>query len=310
MTKKKKMFENYISKLFDAKEGLNSNDLSDVLIEIDDVLRKKIQSELLKMYKDILRVCTKYHIIPYLSGGSALGAVRHKGFIPWDDDMDLVMTRKDFQKFASIFENELSDNYILCAPNYSNKVKGRFPKIIKKGTVFKEAMDSEDDEYNGLFLDIFIAEGVPDNKLYRRIKGNYCNLLMLIAGQVAIYEGRGGTLKKVYVRMGKLKYYIRIWVGFLFSFWSAKKWFELVDKSVRYNRKNTKQICFPTGRKHYFGEILDKERLFPAQYVEFEDIKAPVFKDVDYYLSNLYGDYMRIPSEENREKHFMIEISI
>ncbi len=304
------MIKDVLNRIFKAKECLNLIDFSNILIEVDEDLRKKIQKELLLMYKDVIYICTKYNIVPFLAGGSALGAVRHKGFIPWDDDLDIAMTRKDYQIFTKIFDKELSDKYYLCAPNYSKKVKSRFPKIIKKGTLYKEATDADDDTINGLFLDIFIVEGVPNNKLHRKIKGNYCNVLMFIAGQVALYENREGLAKEIYMRMGKMNYYMRIGIGFLFSFHSSSRWFEKVDRNVRYNCNRTKQVGLPTGRKHYFGEILDKDKLFPAQYVEFEDIEAPVFKDIDYYLFNLYGDYMKIPPREKREKHFLVEIDL
>ena len=72
---------------------------------------------LLEMYSDILRVCEKYNIRVMLGGGSALGAVRHGGFIPWDDDLDLIMPREDYNKFISVFDKELSDLYEITSPN-------------------------------------------------------------------------------------------------------------------------------------------------------------------------------------------------
>lgn len=73
-------------------------------------------------------------------------------------------------------------------------------------------------------------------------------------------------------------------------------------------RHDSEYCAIATGRKHYFGEILLKEKLYPCRMVSFEGIKAPVFKDTDYYLTNLYGDYMKIPEPDDREKHFLREL--
>ena len=136
------MFRN----LFNSKEALTAIDNSDVLIEVTEEQRTALQALLLDMYKEIFEVCSRHNITPFLVGGSAIGAVRHKGFIPWDDDLDIGMTRDDYKCFEIVFDGELGDKYILNAPNRSKKVKTRFPKILKKGTVCREIGDYSPEE--------------------------------------------------------------------------------------------------------------------------------------------------------------------
>ena len=296
--------------LLHGKEVINSIQSDDIFVEVNEAMRKKIQHDLLEMFLDVYEVCQRYSIIPYLSGGTALGAVRHQGFIPWDDDMDICMKRADYLKFQQIFEKEFGDRYHLNAPNYKGHAKTRFPKIMKKGTVFREIVDDKDENECCLFLDIFIIENVPDTKWIRNIKGTLCNLLEFIAGQVCFYESRNEKVKKLYLRGGKGNYYIRYLIGMLFSFRHGYQWNNTVDRWIRWNHDDTKYCAFPTGRKHYFGEILLKEKLFPMKGVSFEGHKLPVFNGVEYYLQNLYGDYMQVPPVEKRERHFIIECKL
>lgn len=292
-------------KIRNTKELLNDQNINDLLIEVDDDTREKLQQTIMKMYLDVLCVCKKYNIVPYLIGGSALGSIRHKGFIPWDDDIDVGMTRKDYNKFVRVFNKELSDKYIINAPNISKCAKTRFTKIYKKGTVCREISDKKN-SLNGIFLDIFVIENIPRNEVLRAIKGFYCNALQFISSQVYFYENNNLIQKEVFTRIGIISYYYRLIIGFLFSFRSSSKWFDSVDKMARYKRTGLFGIV--TGRKHYFGEIFEGKTLFPVRYADYCGIKAPVFNDIDAYLSNLYGDYMKIPPEEKRERHYLVEL--
>lgn len=295
------------TEFFDSRKALNRHNYDDLLIEINEDKRKQLQELLLSMYKDILSVCKKYRLVPFLVGGSALGAVRHSGFIPWDDDLDIGMTRRHYNRFVQIFEQELSDRYILNAPNVSRKPKARFAKIIKKGTVLREATDTDNSE-NGAFLDIFIIENVPINRFQRKIRGSVCNLLQFISSRVYLYENRNPVLKEMYSRNSIINYTTRMIVGKIFSFRKAAKWFEYVDKWAQFKRTGLYGLV--TGRKHYFGEIFERDVFFPPQYIQFCDITAPIFHDCDSYLENLYGSYMEIPSEDERERHYVLEINI
>lgn len=299
---------NRLESFFNAKKQLNLIDTSDIAIEVDEITKRKLQETILKMYIDILQVCNKYQITPFLTGGSCLGAIRHKGFIPWDDDLDVGMTRADYLIFRKHFDKELSSKYVLNAPNDECKAKTRFIKIMKKGTICREIGDDYPPEECGIFLDIFLIEDIPQNKVIRTVKGSLCNLLEFIASQVYTHDSKDPDIRKLLRKTGLTSYAIRTLVGTLFSFNSASEWFDRVDKMASWKPENT-LYGFPTGRKHYFGEIFDRSVFFPPRSVEFCGIQAPVFNDTDTYLKNLYGDYMQIPPVEKREKHFLKELS-
>lgn len=297
-----------LRRLFSAKDAFTHVQTEDLFRTVTEEEHQVLQHTLLDMYRDIAAVCDQYEIIPFLVGGSALGAVRHQGFIPWDDDLDIGMFRSDYEKFKKIFRKELSDKYILNAPNYSRNPKARFPKIIKKGTRLREIVDVKDDRLNGVFLDIFIIENVPKGKLHRLVKGLLCNSLEFISGQVFLYENLTPEAMEFYLRAGNRLFQMRRMVGWLFSFRSASSWFCAVDKAARH-RKKTGYLVIPTGRKHYFGEQL-KGSVTPAVYLDFCKEQVPIFHNYNSYLQNLYGDYMKVPDEKDREKHFIVELKI
>ena len=289
-----------LKQLVNERAALASVEHEDLLIKVDDDTRTSFQQTLLSIYKDILAVCEKYSITPFLIGGSALGAVRHKGFIPWDDDLDIGMLRDDYRIFISVFDSELSDRYSINAPNITSNSRNRFTKIYKK----TEADNSQGENQSPLemCIDLFIIENIPKNKLIRAVKGTYCNLLQIIASQVYFYENDNPKRRKKYLRLGKSYYSTRYAIGKLFSFNSSSKWFDKVDKAAQYDR-HTGLYAMVTARTHYFGEILGEDDYFPVRYVDFCDIKAPVLNNTDAYLKKLYGDYMKLPPEHERERH-------
>ena len=292
--------------LLNGRSTINAND--EVLLEIDGETRLELQKAILDMYKDILETCKRHDIIPYLIGGSALGAVRHKGFIPWDDDIDIGMTRDDYSKFVKIFDEELGGKYIINAPNLTSKPKTRFTKIFKRDTICREVTDRKD-SLNGIFLDIFVIENIPRNPLVRKIKGTYCNALQFISSQVFLYENDNEALKTLYSYSGEENYKMRMRIGKLFSFRNSEKWFNSLDRAIQY-KWETGLYGIVTGRKHYFGEIFEEKVFFPVQYKRFEDMEVPLFNDLDTYLRNLYHDYMQLPPEDKRERHYVVELKL
>lgn len=298
-----------LKNISNRKDILNTIKNKNGYIVIDDMLTKQIQNAMFEMLIDIDKVCLENNIDYFLCGGSCLGAVRHNGFIPWDDDVDIAMTREAYNRFVEIFDEKLGDKYILNAPNYSKESISRFPKILKKDSVYVTG-DTTNPDLCKLFLDIFILENIPDNKLHKLIKGVICNALEFISSQVHFIKNTSIQERKMYKKYDANSYYVRFLIGKIFSIFSVSAYNNLIDKIIRHNNEKSKMYGFPTGRKHYFGEILPKETFFPTVRMPFEGYMLPVPGDYKCYLTNLYGDFMKIPSEDKREHHYIKEVQL
>ncbi|MBR1909871.1 MAG: LicD family protein, partial [Lachnospiraceae bacterium] len=134
--------------------------------ELNDEQLKALQAELLRMLKDFIAVFEQEGIFYTLSGGSVLGSIRHKGFIPWDDDIDINMPRKDFEKLKSVFDRTLGDKYVLCAPEIGEGYGMSHVQIKKRNTVYK-AFNELKMKHTGVFIDIFVLENTYDTAIMR-----------------------------------------------------------------------------------------------------------------------------------------------
>lgn len=293
------------------KELMNSLTKDSTLRTLTEEETFKLRECFLEALQDLSNCCEKYSLKVMLTGGSALGAVRHQGFIPWDDDLDVSMTRADFEKLKAIFEKELGEKYILSSPNYKNNARNRFPMMLIKDTLMVEMGSAPEDEVSKIKIDIFIIENIPDNVLVKYVKGLWCTLLMFITSYVQTYEQRNNAYLKNYMcktEAGRKEYNRRIRIGSLFSFFDFQKWANLVDSAVQYE-KTTSLMGSVTGRKHYFGEIRPRETFVPFSKGLFEGLIVYLPGKPNDYLTNLYGsDYMSLPPEEKREQHFIVDI--
>lgn len=272
----------------------------------------KLKMIVLDMYKDILDYCTENHICFMLGGGSALGAVRHKGFIPWDDDMDINMPREDYNRFVEGFEKKYGDKYELYVPDGIHKVICLFTKVCLKGTILDDYVTAGMKHHMGVNIDVFPMEYVPDHALIRKVKGITSDILSFCAVSTCLYQNRNKYMDEVYSSSSRAKaqYRFRRLIGMILSPIGYEKLYVMFDKFVQH-RKKTKYVTFPTGRAHYAGELHESASMLPPCKCTFEGYKAFIPRDYRKYLRALYGkDYMQLPPEEKREHHFVVRMKL
>ena len=252
----------------------------------------------------ILRVfdefCITNNIEYVISSGAALGAVRHGGFIPWDDDIDVFMDSNNFNKFVALANEELCDRYYLLNRETDMHVPVMNTHLCLKGTEFRTA-----DQYNikntGIFLDIFCFDNVPDDDEKMRWqwkKAWFWGKLMTLSEVKNPVIMCGGIRKKIFRVVLRIAHYGMRIIGLTpeFCYRKAEYYRNL------YNGENTKRIAYLFGSK-LFLELCDREDVFPPRRVQFEDVEVNAPKKIEKYLVDTYGDYMKLPPEEKRHNH-------
>ena len=280
---------------------------TDIFHELSEDDSKKLKSVLLKMYIDLKSACVKHDIQLILSNGSCLGAVRHQGFIPWDDDLDVLLSRDDYNKLAEIFDKELKDDYYLVGPNREVE-SGLYMRLYKKGTLYKTVFGNSREECKGIYIDIYPIEKMPNNKIVRELKFLLLDSLRIGITSIAFYH-YNPLLKRAfdYNLKTKIVYRTRSIIGFFFSLIGGGKFSRLYDNYAS-GSHGDKYCSVPTGSNMSKKECHPTEVFFPPQKATFEGLEVLIPNNVDKYLSALYGEYMKVPPPEKRERHFYLEL--
>lgn len=263
----------------------------------------RIKQMELDIYKDFKKVCEEHNLTYCGLAGTGIGAIRHKGFIPWDDDIDVGLPREDYEKLNAIFKEKFSDKYIVCnVENYEN-----YPlmttRIMVKGTRFVEDTFKgiKDKCPLGIFLDVYAFDNVSDNnKEFKRQAWTawfYSKLMILRSIPKPILPFKGVKAKLAYCICGIVH-------GFLVLFRvNNKKIYKRYKKVVtKYNDKQTGRMAFMADTSPFYN-IIDKKKAFPLVEMEFEDTTMMFPANIDEMLRYIFGDYMVMPPVDKRKNH-------
>ena len=254
---------------------------------IDSEESKRIQLEILD---GIDRFCTQRGLRYSLAYGTLIGAVRHKGFIPWDDDIDLMMPRPDYDRLRKEFQAD--GLYLVDLADRDDCVE-TFLKVCKAGTVMVDKNFGR--ELWGVNVDVFPVDGAPSEDLashYAALDRIREKLFQICPYYKSVRKGRFPLMVKYALK--RLRYF---YPG---SFRSLKK--KLVDgqKALPYATSEIVGVYYASEKTRTFlkKEIYDEIATLP-----FEGKEYPALKHFDTYLSSLYGNYMQLPPEEKRVSH-------
>lgn len=259
---------------------------------------RKIQLTQLELMQEVKRICQKCHIHYNMVGGTMLGAIRHKGYIPWDDDADIGFLRKEYEKFRKACRTELNtEKYYFQDCRDTLGYRWGYGKLRRKDTEFIRLGQEFMPYGQGIAIDLMPFDNVPDSGFARRVHAGICFLY-----RKAFWSAVGSRTEKNVFKKGlyRLLYLIpEKWLNRRYQGW------------IDYCRKlgHTKQVrilTFPTP-KGVYG--YDRKWYTDLKQYEFEGSQFPGAKDYDGYLKVKYGHYTAMPPEEKRKVHPISKLS-
>lgn len=231
----------------------------------------------------VVSVCEKYNLKYYLAYGTLIGAIRHKGFIPWDDDIDIWMFREDYDKFAEIAPKELGNPYFYQDRNTDKEYPYHFAKVKANGTELLQSSTRELKIHNGIYIDIFPLDKAPaeeDLDAYIKQIRELKNKSELIYG----YKERNKIKSLCFKILRKSFYY--------------KSIHNKIEKTMKmFNNTSCKYYRYNFG---YNKLYITKDDFGEGIFVDFENKRYIVPKNYDKALTQVYGDYMKLPPEEQQ----------
>ena len=262
----------------------------------------KLQKIDLEIVKEVISICKANNLKYYMIGGTLLGAIRHKGFIPWDDDIDLGMPRDDYEKFLKLAQTNLSSHLDLINFKIDSSYQYYITRVRNTDTKVVESRIGNDSKYTHASIDIFPLDGTPNNKYKRKLyyfKIMSLRALMSLSYKDSIdHERKRGLLERIF-----LSIMIRIPTEKVFNTTNIKNW---IDKSMRkYPVENSDIIGCLMGA-YRIGEMVPRKIYGEGRYYDFEDIQLNGPEYAHDFLKCIYGNYMELPPENARKTHFKI----
>lgn len=257
----------------------------------DEKTLKHLQQVEMKILKYFIGVCEENNLTYFIYGGSLLGTIRHKGFIPWDDDIDVIMFREDFEKLNKIFEKNIDQKYRFINVLNEETYHYTFGRLMLKNTIFQEWWANQVDYTPNIFIDVFILDNIPKNKFKRFIHKWSSFLLNQLTIHTFIKFDNESKLKK---NIQQLAYYL---IKILpISPYSIKK--KCIKTFTKYENQDCDEVCdFPAICQM---PIYYKTDWLPLKKAKFENLEVNIPNDYDKILTRTYGDYMKLPPKDKR----------
>ena len=260
---------------------------------------KKLQELELDILCQIDELCSRHNLCYFLVGGSLLGAARHKGFIPWDDDIDIGMFRDDYDKFIEIAEKELESPYKVNTYHNNSDHHYYFTHVVNTKYSVRRT-GSIDQRIENVWVDIYPYDGMPNNRFARNMF--YYRL------QLYNFMFHVGFFEKINLARPGRPFYQRILLAIFKRIYKVikidgNKWRHKFDELLHKQSVDDSIYIFSPAGMGGTKEIFAKEDFIPMSRMKFKDMECCVPNNYDHYLTRLYGDWMVPP--QNKEVHPM-----
>ncbi|MGH1646354.1 LicD family protein [Enterococcus gilvus] len=252
---------------------------------------KKVQMTVLQMSQIIYDFCKKNEIVCYFCGGGVIGAIREGGFIPWDDDLDFFMPRKDYERFYKIWkQSSLNDRYPILRTNESYVDHNLFTTIRDSNTTFIKTYQADLDLPHGIAIDIFPLDVAPESAFEKKIQKIWALIYSLYCNQI-VPKNHGGVIatgSKILLQLvpnSKTRYQI---------------WKYAEKQMTKYNDAPTGFVTELCVGPRYMGNIYKAEDFSSSIEKPFEDKMMPIPVGYNRYLSEVFGNYMQRPPKDKQ----------
>ena len=275
--------------------------------EYDEETLKKIQELELEILKDFIDICEKHNLTYFGIAGTGIGALRHHGFIPWDDDIDVALPREDFEKLLLYVEKEMGDKYLIMNTEHYPQYPLMTTRMTLRGTKFKEEALRKIQAPMGIFLDLYPFDKVSDHPREARKQARdawfWSKILILRNLPFPLLGFSGVKAKIIYAICGVI--HLGLKVLRVPRSWIYNKAYEA---ETRYNHyESTKRLNFFCDTKPFMNLYYVKD-LFPLQKLPYEDVMMNFPHNMHNNLTEMYGNYMELPPEEKRKNHYPYEL--
>ncbi|MEO4054111.1 LicD family protein [Solibacillus sp. CAU 1738] len=252
---------------------------------------RNVQKHCLLILKEVIRICELKNIQYYLVGGSALGAYRHQGFIPWDDDIDIAIPRSQYQMFLEACLNNLGQQFYLQDYYVNEQFIFPFAKIRLNNTAYVDNDLAHIDMHHGIYIDIFPLDNIPNSKFGKFFQKNglkLCNAIRM----AKLNLKSPSTLKNT----------ILFFLKYLFPYKYLPTLYSYFMQISQY--KKTTHIGNVVGAYIYEKECIHAKIFGEGKILEFENVKCSVPEEIELFLSEIYGEeYMELPPVNERKTH-------
>lgn len=262
----------------------------------------RLQQEILSILDDFLKICEEYHLEYFGIAGTGIGAIRHRGFIPWDDDIDIAMPRKDFEKFLKLVQKKMGDKYLVLNAKTCPQYPLMTTRLVKRGTVFIEEVMKDVDCPFGIFLDLYVLDNVSDNPFMYQVQSwaawfvSKLMILRCIPRPTLAQKGfKAALIWSVCSFVNKCMNLLHV------SPEGLRRSCEAVCR--RYEKRKTDRMAFLPDTSPYWN-LVDKRKYHPLKKMEFEGRIINFPGNIEEMLTNMYGDYMELPPVEKRKTHY------